>query len=214
MKSFFVVLASAAMAVAQAVGPLAINDFPIGGVVAGNQYTLTYTAPDQSAPVTFTLKNGPANNLQTYEVLGTATGGTFQWSVSKDLVNNVDWAVQISQGKEVNYMGPFPLTGGAASSASVASTTISSTVSATVTSVRPTITASTYSNFPKNGTATAHGTGTAGTVKPTLSSSTTTQSSTPSDDPAPFEGAASALSVSAASLAGVAAIFGAVAMFA
>lgn len=218
MKSVAAIILAAAAALAQA-ATLAINNFPAAGVVAGTTYPITYTPADANAPVTFTLKNGAANDLQTVAVLTTsATGGSWSWTVDANLPNG-DYAMEIRQGEEVNYIGLFPLTGGSTSSSvassSSASASASASVSASVTSSAPTSSVTVVANTAsRNGTASvsAQGTGNVGTV--TRSSTPTSTATSTSAPTVPFEGAAAGLSASYTGLVGVAAVFGVLAVFA
>ncbi|EMD85155.1 hypothetical protein COCC4DRAFT_28505 [Bipolaris maydis ATCC 48331] len=113
MRFFQAILSSAAFAAL--IAALEINDFPAQGVVAGNTYTITYS-PADDVPTTFILRQGLSTDLDTIGTLTTtATGGKFQWTPSKDLPNESDYALEIKRGDTVNYSAQFPLTGGAAS---------------------------------------------------------------------------------------------------
>jgi len=69
-----------------------------------------------SQPVTITLRQGAATNLQDVEVLTSdATNGQFIWTPSTSLPNGNDYALQISQNGQVNYFGPFTVQGASAS---------------------------------------------------------------------------------------------------
>jgi hypothetical protein len=113
MRFFQAILSSAAFAAL--VAALEINEFPAQGVVAGTTYTITYS-PADDVPTTFVLRQGKSTDLDTVGTLTTtATGGKFQWTPSKDLPNEADYALEIKRGDTVNYSAQFPLTGGAAS---------------------------------------------------------------------------------------------------
>ncbi|KAF2754141.1 hypothetical protein EJ05DRAFT_504252 [Pseudovirgaria hyperparasitica] len=82
-------------------------------VEAGQTYTLTYVAPEIDEPVTITLREGDSGNLNTIATLtSSATGGTYQWTVAGDLFNSADYALQITQGDQINYTGKIALSGG------------------------------------------------------------------------------------------------------
>jgi len=199
MKGFFAVAAAALVAVAQA--SIAITSFP-DAVVAGDSYTITYTTDDLSDEVTVQLRNGDANDLQVvYTITESATGGKFTWDVPADLVDGDDYAIQVIDGEDVNYWGPFEITGGSGKTSSISA---SSTTSTAYSTPAP----SSYS--AGNGTASATGTG-AGTVTATSTNIPTVTGSPSPSSSAPFEGAAAALYPN---IAGFAALFGAVAMFA
>lgn len=203
MKAFFAVLLSAAVALAEgAVGKLAINDFPAEGAVAGTSYTVTYTAPDQTKPVTILLRNGDPGNLETVDTLTTtATGGTFIWVPSTDLVNGDDYAVQIEQDDQINWIGPFVITGG--SDEPVVTDEATVTDETTVTETTEVDTATATVTKATDGVAKPTGTGNVGTTvtsTPSGSGNTTKPTKTPSpgedsddedDTPPPFEGSAS-----------------------
>ncbi|KAF2626830.1 hypothetical protein BU25DRAFT_411358 [Macroventuria anomochaeta] len=134
---FFQMVASSAALIAAALA-LEINKYPTDGVVAGQTYTVTYS-PADNTPTTFILRKGLSTDLGTIGPLtSTATGGTFSWTVSKDLVNGADYALEIRQdGQTPNYSGQFGLTGGsaAASSSAAASASASSASAYSVSSV-------------------------------------------------------------------------------
>merc|ERR1712072_947532 len=67
-------------------------------VTDGQEQTIRYTTDDNSTAVTILLRKGPSENLQTVSTLTTsATGG--------------DYALEIQQGSENNYFGPFTVQG-------------------------------------------------------------------------------------------------------
>jgi hypothetical protein len=71
--------------------------------------------------VSIILRQGPSSNLQDVETLTTdATNGQFVWTPSLSLPNGNNYALQIKQGNQVNYFGPFSVQG-ASSSASMSS---------------------------------------------------------------------------------------------
>jgi hypothetical protein len=132
---FFQIVASGAAFIAAALA-LEINQFPAGGVKAGQTYTITYS-PASDTPTTFILRKGLSTNLDTVGTLTTtATGGTYSWTVSKDLVNGDNYALEIQQkGQAPNYSAQFGLTGGETAS-------VSSAISSIVSSVRSSASAS------------------------------------------------------------------------
>ncbi|KAG9201600.1 hypothetical protein G6514_005607 [Epicoccum nigrum] len=128
---FFQMLASSAAFIAAALA-VEINEYPTGGVEAGKTYTVTYS-PADNTPTTFILRKGLSTDLDTVGTLtSTATGGTFSWTVAKDLPNGADYALEIRQsGEAPNYSGQFGLTGGsAAASSSIAASASASSASA------------------------------------------------------------------------------------
>jgi hypothetical protein len=133
----FFTVAAALLATAFA---LEINQVPTS-LEAGKTYTITYS-PKDNTPTTFILRKGDPDHLDTIGPIGTATGGTFTWTVPKDLANAPNYAFEVTQaGAQPNYSGLIPLTGGSgtassasasasASGSSTASSSASSTASA------------------------------------------------------------------------------------
>ncbi|KAF2277538.1 uncharacterized protein EI97DRAFT_466378 [Westerdykella ornata] len=193
------ILAGAAL-VAAAFAEVKINEYP-KEVQAGRTYKVTYS-PADNTPTTFILRKGDNANLDTITTLTeSATGGEFQWSVDSALPNANDYALEIRQGTDVNYIGPITLTGGskATSSASKASSTHASTSSAPSTLTTSTSVATVSSTVSGNATVTSASLSHSSTVKP---STTPTQTLRAPDQP----GAASAFGSSP-----MAVLFGAVA---
>ncbi|KAJ4355183.1 hypothetical protein N0V95_003143 [Ascochyta clinopodiicola] len=122
---FFQMVASGAALIAAALA-VEINQYPTGGVKAGQTYTVTYS-PADNTPTTFILRKGLSTDLSTIGTLtSTATGGTFSWTVAKDLADGSDYALEIRQdGQSPNYSGQFGLTGGSAAASSSASASAS-----------------------------------------------------------------------------------------
>ena len=72
------------------------------------------------------LRQGPSGNLQDVETLTSdARDGQFIWTPSTSLPNGNNYALQIKQGSEVNYFGPFVVQGASSSASSSASASIS-----------------------------------------------------------------------------------------
>lgn len=112
MRFFEIVLSGAAMVAAVAAqAGIAINQYPSGGVKAGSTYVITYSPADQT-PTEIILRRGPSGNLDTVGTLGTATGGSFSWTVDSSLPDSSDYAIEITRGAIINYSGQFGLTGG------------------------------------------------------------------------------------------------------
>ncbi|KZM26269.1 hypothetical protein ST47_g2557 [Ascochyta rabiei] len=133
---FFQMVASGAAFIAAALA-VEINQYPTGGVKAGQTYTVTYS-PADNTPTTFILRKGLSTDLATIGTLtSTATGGTFSWTVASDLPDGSDYALEIRQaGQSPNYSGQFGLTGGSAvASSSAASASASSASAYSVSSV-------------------------------------------------------------------------------
>ncbi|CAO2656626.1 Nn.00g054290.m01.CDS01 [Neocucurbitaria sp. VM-36] len=212
---FFQTVISGAALIAAAFA-LEINEFPSGGVVAGQTYTVTYS-PKDNTPTTFVLRQGDSGDLKTISTLTTtATGGSFSWTVDKSLTDESDYALEIKQGDVINYSAQFPLSGGsgeaissavssayasassaAASAASSASAALSSAISSAVASA---------SISPSAGTNT---TVTSATLSRSATSTKSTASATSSGGVPESTGAASSLATSP-----LAALFGAIAAFA
>jgi hypothetical protein len=77
--------------------------------------------------VTILLRQGVSDNLQDVETLTSdAKNGQFIWTPSTSLPNGNNYALQIKQGGEINYFGPFTIQG-ASSSASASASTSSGT---------------------------------------------------------------------------------------
>ncbi|KAM3418644.1 extracellular matrix protein [Cercospora zeina] len=132
-----VVGALAALAAAQSAAISFTNPLPQARV--GQSLELTWQANDASAPVTILLRKGDANNLQTVSTLtSSATGGKYEWTPASDLAPGSDYALQITQGSNTNYLGPFSISGGTGTASSSSSPAASpagySTVSAPVNS--------------------------------------------------------------------------------
>ena len=71
------------------------------------------------------------NNLLTKALVATATGTAYTWIPDKSLADGSDYALQITQGNQINYSGQISLSGGSLSAiSSSASASASSSVSA------------------------------------------------------------------------------------
>lgn len=207
---FFETLFAGAALVAAALA-VEINDFP-ASIEPGKTYTITYS-PADNTPTTFILRQGKNEDLSTLETLTTsATGGKFEWTVPEDLPNASDYALEIKQGTEVNYIGPIALSGSdatssasasSASSTASGSTTSARSVSSATTSASGSISSSVSGNSTISSATLSRTTGT-GTSRPTGSSTPTESSGAPENT-----GAASTLGSSPMAL-----IFGAVAAMA
>ncbi|KAI8940428.1 hypothetical protein NX059_004116 [Plenodomus lindquistii] len=226
-ESIFAGAALVAAAVAQS---LAINDFPASGVVAGQTYEVTYS-PADNTPTTFILRQGPSGNLNTIETLTTsATGGRFSWTVSDDLENQPNYALEIVRGDENNYSAQFGLTGGetaeassavssavasASSAASAAASSAASAASSAASSASAALSsavASAVSSVQASATISA-----SSGVNSTISTASLTRSATGTGRPSSTSSASIPESTgAAASMAGspLAAVFAAIAAFA
>jgi len=202
MRFFEVVISGAALL---STGFAATIDTWPNAIVAGETYEVTFSPADAQA--TFILRRGLDTNLDTVGPVGTATGGTFSWTVAEDLPNALDYALEIQvEGDEPNYSGQFPLTGGSGSlssalaSASSAASSAAASASSAMESMMSSITsvAASASAMP-----------TPSGMNTTVSSATMSQRPTGTGADIPEStGAASSLSSSPLAL-----IFGAAAAF-
>lgn len=206
---FFEIVVSGAALISSAFA-VTIDTYPTSGVEAGKSYTITYSPKDQ--PATFILRKGLSTDLTTIATIGTGQGGSFTWSVPSNLPNGADYALQVTQGTEINYSGQFGLTGGSASalpssgaSTSTVVVTSRTTQGSTVVVTRSTSAAS-VSIVPSAG---ANSTVSTATLSRTPSASASRPASTTGGSPPESTGAAAMLSASP-----FAAIFGAIAAFA
>ncbi|KAI7164055.1 hypothetical protein D0869_08270 [Hortaea werneckii] len=121
-----------ALAAAQST-TLTFTDVP-QTVTDGQEQTIRYTTDDNSTAVTILLRKGPSENLQTVSTLTTsATGGEYLWTPSICLENGDDYALEIQQGSENNYFGPFTVQGRDASCEDSASASPSANATASMT---------------------------------------------------------------------------------
>ena len=125
-----VLSALAALATAQS-AVLSFTNVP-NPITDGQAQAITFRTNDTSSPVTITLRQGLAGDLQDVEVLTSdATNGQFVWTPSTSLPNGNDYALQITQNDQVNYFGPFSVQGASASASSYkASSSASASASA------------------------------------------------------------------------------------
>jgi hypothetical protein len=146
-----------------------INEFP-SEVQAGRTYRVTYT-PGGNTPTTFILRQGANENLDTITTLTeSATGGEFLWNVDSSLPNGEDYALEIRQGTDVNYIGPIALSGGTNPTSKAASSSAASTTSAASSTITTATTASVHSTASGNGTMTSVTLSRSGTPTPSASS--------------------------------------------
>ncbi|SMY19619.1 unnamed protein product [Zymoseptoria tritici ST99CH_1A5] len=119
--------AFAAMAYAQAVSEVLYFTRVINPVTAGMQTAITYATNDTTSPVTILLKKGPSGDLKTVSTLtDSATNGQFIWTPSTSLENGVNYALEITQGTQLNYFGPFQIQGATGEGSSSSSSSSSS----------------------------------------------------------------------------------------
>ncbi|KAK5127212.1 hypothetical protein LTR85_008574 [Meristemomyces frigidus] len=154
-------------------------------VTDGVAEAITYSTNDTTTPVTIILRKGASGNLQTVSTLtSSATGGQYIWTPSTSLADGTDYALEITQGSQINYFGPFEIQGAVASAVSSASSSsatasassyISSTVSTNGTASTTVPIAPATSGTAASGA--SAGTGTAMIRNSTMSMATLTASS-------------------------------------
>ncbi|KAK6395098.1 hypothetical protein LTR65_001287 [Meristemomyces frigidus] len=94
-------------------------------VTDGATQAITYSTNDTTSPVTIILRKGLSTDLKTVSTLTTsATGGQFIWTPSTSLADGTDYALEITQGSQFNYFGPFQVQGAVASAVSSASSSL------------------------------------------------------------------------------------------
>ncbi|KXL50386.1 hypothetical protein M433DRAFT_430137 [Acidomyces richmondensis BFW] len=126
LSQTLVVTAFVAIAAAQS-SVLTFTHVP-NPVTDGQPQAITYATNDTSSPVTIILRQGEASNLKTIETLTTtATGGQFIWTPSTSLPDGINYALEITQGNQVNYFGPLEVQGATASSSTSMSSSSSTT---------------------------------------------------------------------------------------
>ncbi|KAI4746058.1 hypothetical protein E4T50_03626 [Aureobasidium sp. EXF-12298] len=118
---FLKVVAFAAFALADLQAPrLAFTRTPTE-VIAGKPVGIQYIAQNLAEPATIVLRKGDPTNLMDVSTLtNSALNGTYTWIPDKSLANASDYALQISQGYQINYSGLITLTGGNAAAVSSA----------------------------------------------------------------------------------------------
>ncbi|CAD0097181.1 unnamed protein product [Aureobasidium mustum] len=94
-------------------------------VTAGQPVTIQYTAQNLNQPATIRLRKADPSDLQDVSTLTTTLG-----SPDRSLDNASNYALQISQGYEINYSGMITLTGGNAAAVSSAKSASSSSQAA------------------------------------------------------------------------------------
>ncbi|KAI1203908.1 Ser-Thr-rich glycosyl-phosphatidyl-inositol-anchored membrane family-domain-containing protein [Nemania serpens] len=144
------------------------------GIEAGSTFKITWD--DAEGPVTLTLKNGPSDDLKDVETItANASGKSFVWPVDPALTTG-NYAIEITDGTDVNYSKAFSVEGTAPSSSS--SATPSSTSSSTSsTSSSSSSSSSTESSSTKTSSSATSSSSTASSSTITSTSSTQTSSS-------------------------------------
>ena len=91
-------------------------------VTDGQPQAITYTTNDTLHPVTIILRKGVTTDLTTVEVLtDNSYGGQYIWKPAVSLPDGDDYALEITQGTQINYYGPFIVQGANPKSVSAAS---------------------------------------------------------------------------------------------
>ncbi|CAI6331510.1 unnamed protein product [Periconia digitata] len=194
MQFFQIVLSGAALI--SAAFAVEFNDVP-SSFEPGKTYTITYS-PKDNTPTTIKLRQGDPNNLATLSTITTsATGGTFSYTVPRDLPNSPSYALEISQaGSDPNYTGLIPLTGSTYSAISSLSSALSSatsklsSASSAASSASASVTASTtMATTTSVGTASGAPSSSAGSNS-TIASSSRVPSATSGSPSSPTDGSA------------------------
>ncbi|KAI4855188.1 hypothetical protein E4T45_03382 [Aureobasidium sp. EXF-8846] len=85
------------------------------------------TAGQPVTPATITLRKGdPSNLLDVFTLTNNAVNGSYTWIPDSSLDNASNYALQISQGYEINYSGLITLSGGNTAAVSSAKSATSS----------------------------------------------------------------------------------------
>nr|POF26184.1 hypothetical protein CFP56_22332 [Quercus suber] len=86
-------------------------------ITKGLSQTLRYSTNDTNHLITIVLRKGVSSDLQTIQTLTTAApaNGTYLWTPSAALADGSDYALEIVQGMQTNYFGPFAISGPAVS---------------------------------------------------------------------------------------------------
>ncbi|OAX83073.1 hypothetical protein ACJ72_02577 [Emergomyces africanus] len=139
MHMFRSLLAGALLVAAAVAEDISFTSFP-EDVQAGKPLSITWRGGSEDEPVTISLFRGLSTDLKDVKTL-TTTGadGTFTWTPESTIVNGDDYALQISQGDDINYTNQFKISGGSAQSAS-ATPSAAPTNSRNSTSTKTTIT--------------------------------------------------------------------------
>jgi len=105
-------------------------------ITDGDPAAISYSTNDTESPVTIILRQGQSGNLQTIMTLTDSSHNSqYIWTPKKSLPNGSDYALQIEQGTQTNYFGPFTIQGAnpAAVSAASANSTMTTATAATTT---------------------------------------------------------------------------------
>ncbi|KAI1390281.1 Ser-Thr-rich glycosyl-phosphatidyl-inositol-anchored membrane family-domain-containing protein [Hypoxylon trugodes] len=172
------------------VSAVLITNSNFEGITAGKPFEITWS--DAAGPVTLTLKDGPAGNLETVgEITSGQTGESYTWVPSASLPSGTTYALEISDGTDVNYSKQFSVEGGSASSSASSSatkTSTSSAVSSTTASSTTTTSSSassTSSSSSESSSATSSGSSTSSSTHASSTSSASKTSSASTSQTAP-----------------------------
>jgi len=121
---FYKTLLAGSLIAASAVAQLMFTSFPPSTVAVGTPVTVTWTGAAPGVPVTIKLRKGPRGDLSEGIILtNSATGSIFTFTLDSTLVNGSDYVLEIDQGGEQNFSGPFAVTGGSGVSSATSSAT-------------------------------------------------------------------------------------------
>jgi len=179
-------------------------------VEAGQTYTLKYTTEDTVTPISIILRKGDPLNLGTIGPLTTsATGGSFTWTAPTTLASGTDYAFEIEQGTDINYYGPFSLTGGTAPVSSSAALVSASATASSSGSIASVVLSSAHSSVSAKPSNYANSTTTKTTLSTSLSTArlSTSSGASATATKAPSNGASSISSPIALIIGAVAAMF-------
>lgn len=126
---------------------VAFTNSDFSEIEAGTPFEITWA--EATGPVTITLKTGPSDNLETVTTIASnQSGESFSWTPSATLSPGEQYALEITDGTDVNYSVQFTVGGGSApsSSSAVSSVVSTSASSATVSSASSTASASAASS--------------------------------------------------------------------
>jgi len=200
---FYKTLLAGSLIAASAVAQLMFTSFPPSTVAVGTPVTVTWTGAAPGVTVTIRLRKGPRGDLSEGTILtNSATGSIFTFTLDSTLVDGPDYVLEIDQGGEQNFSGPFAVTGGSGVSSATSSATARglSTVSS---STSITSSAKSSSETSSSSSSESSSSSTSSSASSTSSHTTTSTSAAPSSSP----GAAASLSSPFALVLGALAAF-------
>ncbi|TVY55972.1 hypothetical protein LSUE1_G009829 [Lachnellula suecica] len=171
-SSFF--LAAAAIAAANAT--VILTNTVYNDITAGVPYPIGFS--NNTGPVTITLQNGGANNLQDVSTIASGISTSpYTWSVPSDLAADT-YAIKISDGSTTNYGPQFQLLGATNSVTSVtASSTSTGSSSSASSSASTTVTSTTSTGTSTSLTSTGTSSSSASTATSASNSSSSSKAS-------------------------------------